>query len=390
MKLSLLSFVSSSNLIRHQIRSGLPQISQVNLLPDADMLLANVSPWSVDGTTLNATDIAASLFGISLFPYLLLLFFLARPIVNTPKMANFGFQFLLAFVFATIPAGIYAKVQYQDILANIDWLHGTAESLLTITNLLIVYGFRKSRPQPEVPDDKQLSTQVMRDMSIPIILATIVISSSLSSIFPHNEPLNALSIPTWMVHVSSLQEWLIAMKLVWEHSMTSNNSRWKGMTWGMLPSHTSGVCACTYHLFYNSPSISWIVAVQAFLTVFGNSTMAYAAYRIFQFENNKRNNASVEEINSASSSDTDANINADETGLIPLNETDGELATKILVTSVLASIVVKYGELFSDIPFDPVWYAPLSIIAFSTAIHGSLYTLKSFKETEEKSEVVTL
>lgn len=36
-----------------------------------------------------------------------------------------------------------AKVQYGTSLANVDWLHGTAESLLTITNLLIVLGLRQ-------------------------------------------------------------------------------------------------------------------------------------------------------------------------------------------------------------------------------------------------------
>lgn len=30
-----------------------------------------------------------------------------------------------------------AKVKYGTILANVDYLHGSAESLLTITNLLI-------------------------------------------------------------------------------------------------------------------------------------------------------------------------------------------------------------------------------------------------------------
>ena len=52
-------------------------------------------------------------------------------------MTLVGFYFLLAFVFATIPAGIYAKVEYGTSLSNVDWLHGTAESLLTVTNLLI-------------------------------------------------------------------------------------------------------------------------------------------------------------------------------------------------------------------------------------------------------------
>jgi Protein of unknown function (DUF3593) len=35
-----------------------------------------------------------------------------------------------------------AKVQYHDILANVDYLHLIAESFLTITNLLIVKAFR--------------------------------------------------------------------------------------------------------------------------------------------------------------------------------------------------------------------------------------------------------
>ncbi len=37
----------------------------------------------------------------------------------------------------TPPCAIAAKRDYGTILANVDWLHGTAESLLTITNLLI-------------------------------------------------------------------------------------------------------------------------------------------------------------------------------------------------------------------------------------------------------------
>ena len=47
------------------------------------------------------------------------------------------FYFLLVFVFGTIPAGLYAKQHYNSILANVDYLHGSAESLLTVTNLLI-------------------------------------------------------------------------------------------------------------------------------------------------------------------------------------------------------------------------------------------------------------
>lgn len=34
-------------------------------------------------------------------------------------------------------------MNYGTSLANVDWLHGGAESLLTITNLLIVLGLRE-------------------------------------------------------------------------------------------------------------------------------------------------------------------------------------------------------------------------------------------------------
>jgi hypothetical protein len=33
----------------------------------------------------------------------------------------------------------------------------------------------------------------------------------------------------------------------------TGNQRWKGMTWGMMPSLGSAMAACTWHFFYNSP-----------------------------------------------------------------------------------------------------------------------------------------
>ena len=48
----------------------------------------------------------------------------------------------------------------------------------------------------------------------------------------------------------------------------------------MLPLHSSGICACVYHLFYNHPNVEFLVALQAFLTTFGNCTLGFAAYRL--------------------------------------------------------------------------------------------------------------
>ena len=42
-----------------------------------------------------------------------------------------------------------AKVHYGKSLANVDWLHGGAESLLMLTNLFIVVGLRKALREAE-------------------------------------------------------------------------------------------------------------------------------------------------------------------------------------------------------------------------------------------------
>ncbi|MBE9045528.1 DUF3593 domain-containing protein [Pleurocapsales cyanobacterium LEGE 10410] len=84
-----------------------------------------------------------NLFAVSLFPYLGFLWFMTRS-GKTPRLALIGFYVLLVFVAVTIPAGIYAQVHYGEALANVDWLHGSAELFLTLSNILVVLGFRQA------------------------------------------------------------------------------------------------------------------------------------------------------------------------------------------------------------------------------------------------------
>lgn len=84
-----------------------------------------------------------TLFALSLFPYLGFLWFITRS-RQMPRLALIGFYMTLVFVAVTIPAGIYAKVAYGEALANVDWLHGSAESFLTLSNILVVLGFRQA------------------------------------------------------------------------------------------------------------------------------------------------------------------------------------------------------------------------------------------------------
>lgn len=84
-----------------------------------------------------------TLFAVSLFPYLGFLWFITRS-KQTPQLALIGFYVLLVFVAVTIPAGIYAKVAFGEQLANVDGLHGSAEFFLTLSNILVVLGFRQA------------------------------------------------------------------------------------------------------------------------------------------------------------------------------------------------------------------------------------------------------
>lgn len=92
-----------------------------------------------------------SLFAVSLFPYLGFLYFLTRS-RQTPRLALIGFYVLLVFVAVTIPAGLYAQKAFGAELADVDWLHGSAEAFLGLSNILVVLGFRQAvlrlRQQP--------------------------------------------------------------------------------------------------------------------------------------------------------------------------------------------------------------------------------------------------
>eukprot|EP00979_Chaetoceros_neogracilis_P018180 scaffold10556_cov258-Chaetoceros_neogracile.AAC.25 len=185
----------------------------------------------------------------------------------------------------------------------------------------------------------------------------------------HSEPVNALSIPTWAIHFSSVFEYLFAMNMVWNFSENSGNEKWKGLTWGMLPLHASGIAACTYHIFYNPSSLQFVVTSQAGLTLLGNITCAIAAYRIAV-----SNGWSFGELNPFPKSKTDPNgIIIDTTAAMPLvltekKESDVALAAKLAALTFGSAYVVKYGELGLDLPFEKNSLAAVAIVAGIPAI----------------------
>jgi hypothetical protein len=98
--------------------------------------------------------------------------------------------------------------------------------------------------------------------------------------------MNALSIPTWIIHVSSVIEWMTAIWLVWLYAEVSGNLAWRSLAIGMLPALVSAMCACTWHFFDNNSTLGWLVNLQAAMTVLGNCTMCFAGWQLLKSENN--------------------------------------------------------------------------------------------------------
>lgn len=94
--------------------------------------------------------------------------------------------------------------------------------------------------------------------------------------------MHALSIPTWIIHISSVIEWIVAIWLIWNYAIASGTPSWRWLSVGMLPALVSAMCACTWHFFDNAPSLEWLVLLQAAMTLVGNMTLCAAAAWIWK------------------------------------------------------------------------------------------------------------
>ena len=79
-------------------------------------------------------------FILSLIPYLFFLNYAGKT-KAIPKISFIGFKLTLLFVFMTIVFAIISQIYFNAELTNIDFLHGLAESFLTISDACVLYGF---------------------------------------------------------------------------------------------------------------------------------------------------------------------------------------------------------------------------------------------------------
>ena len=82
------------------------------------------------------------LFAVSIIPYAIFLFYLYK-IKSVNNFIKTGFSLTVFFVLITILLSIITLNYYNKTLVQVDFLHGLAESFLTLSDFVILFGFIK-------------------------------------------------------------------------------------------------------------------------------------------------------------------------------------------------------------------------------------------------------
>ena len=89
------------------------------------------------------------LFAVSIIPYAIFLFYLYK-IKSLNKLVKTGYSLTVLFVFITIVVSIFTLNYYDKTLVEVDFLHGLAESFLTLSDFVILFGFIRMLNKLEV------------------------------------------------------------------------------------------------------------------------------------------------------------------------------------------------------------------------------------------------
>ena len=82
------------------------------------------------------------LFAVSIVPYAIFLYYLYK-IKSVNRFIKTGFSLTVLFVLITILISIFTLNYYNKTLIEVDFLHGLAESFLTLSDFVILFGFIK-------------------------------------------------------------------------------------------------------------------------------------------------------------------------------------------------------------------------------------------------------
>ena len=90
-----------------------------------------------------------TLFAVSIIPYSIFLYYLYK-IKSLNNIVKTGFSLTIIFVFITIVMSIFSLTYYDKNLVEVDFLHGSAEFFLTLSDFIILIGFVRILNSQEV------------------------------------------------------------------------------------------------------------------------------------------------------------------------------------------------------------------------------------------------
>ena len=94
--------------------------------------------------------------------------------------------------------------------------------------------------------------------------------------------MHELSFGTWLIHISSVIEWIFAIIVINKISTFKKYNLFFWLSLAMIPNLIGAMCAITWHLYDNQEILYGLVSLQGIFTFIGNSTLALAAIMIFR------------------------------------------------------------------------------------------------------------
>ncbi len=96
--------------------------------------------------------------------------------------------------------------------------------------------------------------------------------------------MHELSFATWLIHISSVIEWIYAIFVINRISKNKNYTVFFWLSIAMIPNLIGAMCAITWHIYDNQDVLYGLVTLQGIFTFIGNSTLALASFLIFKKE----------------------------------------------------------------------------------------------------------
>ena len=94
--------------------------------------------------------------------------------------------------------------------------------------------------------------------------------------------MNELSFGTWLIHITSVIEWIYAIFII---NKISNYKMLNSFFWlslAMIPNLIGAMCAITWHIYDNPEALYGLVTLQGIFTLIGNSTLAISTIAIYK------------------------------------------------------------------------------------------------------------